>query len=1061
MNSSPDFDQSGYGFDLYPWISTDNQNIFVLSRKDATLWIFNPLKDEMNLVGTLPYDKFNGGTYDPETGDYYIFVPATDQKYTRLVKITSKKNTIAAAWRHAQNDLAGTNHYVNSSPVQTGNNLKEKFILSGTGGNVLTGDVTGDGFLEIVHVSGDQLNIFNYQGTLIQNVTLGSSDCTLSLIADVNDDGIDDIGIGTNKTGSLKTWFYDGSGTLLQTLSKTAGSDSYMRPAGLTGSGDFIISFTSGYSHDNQYRGFAVYDKTTGQEKWNYKVGPASWLSSIADFDNDGILEFTNIASTTHNGCTASGVDGTGTTTTDGDIWLIVVDENGNELFSKKYPSPSDGSAKHHFVDLNKDGQMQILGFESHGSSYYHGTSQVHLYDQAGTIVNTFNGQEDSSWSYAVADMTGNGMDEVVAVSSVGDSHMLYVLDTGLTELDSLAVDGRVQLVSDINGDGNNEIVLLSTSGTITVLDNNLTVLNTYELGTYGRVIASDLDNNGKLELIGLTDGIHVLENSDTGAGPDQYMVVFKDHDGTILKTETVNHGNEATSPSDPVREGFVFTGWDTAFDNVSYDLVVTAQYDPVTYTVSYVAGENGIITGQATQTVNHGENTTEVTAVPNTGYHFVEWTDGITANPRTDENITDHLTVTAEFIINQYNVIFQDHDGTALKIAKVDHENDAEAPDDPVRPGYVFIGWNVVFDNVTRDLTVTAQYSRLTYTVTYLVGDNGSIVGPTPQTIPHGDSSEVVTAEPDTGYHFVQWSDGSEANPRIDHNITGPVDVTAEFAINQYTVTIDSTEGGSTDQDGTHSIDHGGSITINPTPGEGYHFTGWSGDAAGTASPLTVADIIDDRSITANFELNQYTVTFVDHNGTELKVETVVHGSGAKAPADPEQEGHTFTGWDMSYDIITDDLTVTALYDILTYQATYTAGDNGTITGPTPQTVKHGEDSVEVTAEPDTGYHFVQWSDGSKANPRIDESVTSNISISAVFVYVKGDVNIDGMVDMKDAILLIQYATGQTDLTSEQKKRGNISGHEDDNQVGLMDAERIFNIMIQNGSFESHETPR
>jgi hypothetical protein len=82
-----------------------------------------------------------------------------------------------------------------------------------------------------------------------------------------------------------------------------------------------------------------------------------------------------------------------------------------------------------------------------------------------------------------------------------------------------------------------------------------------------------------------------------------------------------------------------------------------------------------------------------------------------------------------------------------------------------------------------------------------------------------------------------------------------------------------------------------------------------------------------------------------------------------------------------------------------LTYQVTYTTRDNGTITGPTPHTIPHGDSSEAVTAEPDTGYYFVQWSDGSEANPRIDENVISEISVTAVFDYIKGDVNCDGKV--------------------------------------------------------------
>ena len=60
----------------------------------------------------------------------------------------------------------------------------------------------------------------------------------------------------------------------------------------------------------------------------------------------------------------------------------------------------------------------------------------------------------------------------------------------------------------------------------------------------------------------------------------DSHTVTFVDWDGTILKTETVEHGHAATAPSDPTREGYTFTGWDVDFSNVTSDLTVTAQYE-------------------------------------------------------------------------------------------------------------------------------------------------------------------------------------------------------------------------------------------------------------------------------------------------------------------------------------------------------------------------------------------------------------------------------------------------------------------------------------------------
>ena len=71
----------------------------------------------------------------------------------------------------------------------------------------------------------------------------------------------------------------------------------------------------------------------------------------------------------------------------------------------------------------------------------------------------------------------------------------------------------------------------------------------------------------------------------------------------------------------------------------------------PVTHTLLYTAGLNGMISGTAAQTIADGANGTPVTAVPNPGYRFTQWSDASTANPRTDTNVTANLSVTASFV--------------------------------------------------------------------------------------------------------------------------------------------------------------------------------------------------------------------------------------------------------------------------------------------------------------------------------------------------------------------------------------------------------------------------
>jgi autotransporter-associated beta strand protein len=75
----------------------------------------------------------------------------------------------------------------------------------------------------------------------------------------------------------------------------------------------------------------------------------------------------------------------------------------------------------------------------------------------------------------------------------------------------------------------------------------------------------------------------------------------------------------------------------------------VRLRFTP-SFTLTYLAGANGAVTGATPQTVFFGGSGTPVGAVPASGYYFLSWSDTGTANPRTDSNVTANLTVTANF---------------------------------------------------------------------------------------------------------------------------------------------------------------------------------------------------------------------------------------------------------------------------------------------------------------------------------------------------------------------------------------------------------------------------
>ena len=370
-------------------------------------------------------------------------------------------------------------------------------------------------------------------------------------------------------------------------------------------------------------------------------------------------------------------------------------------------------------------------------------------------------------------------------------------------------------------------------------------------------------------------------------AQPEMHTVTFKDWDGTVLKTQEVQHGGDAEAPADPTRVGYTFTGWDKAFTNIMADLVVTAQYEINTYTVTFKDWDGTVL---KTQEVQHGGDAEAPADPTRVGYTFTGWDKAFT-------NIMADLVVTAQYEINTYTVTFKDWDGTVLKTQEVQHGGDAEAPADPTRVGYTFTGWDKAFTNIMADLVVTAQYEINTYTVTFKDWD-GTVLKT--QEVQHGGDAEAPADPTRVGYTFTGWD-------KAFTNIMADLVVTAQYEINTYTVTFKDWDGTELK---TQEVQYGGDAEAPADPTRtGYTFTGW--DKAFT-------NIMADLVVTAQYEINTYTVTFKDWDGTELKTQEVQYGGDAEAPADPTRVGYTFTGWDKAFTNITADLVVTAQYEML-----------------------------------------------------------------------------------------------------------------------------------------------
>lgn len=105
--------------------------------------------------------------------------------------------------------------------------------------------------------------------------------------------------------------------------------------------------------------------------------------------------------------------------------------------------------------------------------------------------------------------------------------------------------------------------------------------------------------------------------------GVTSHTVSFIDHDGKVLKKETVGHGTSATPPVDPVAEGLIFLRWVGDYQNVTEDRVIKALYEASEYTIVYKDHDGTILYEEH---LTHGQAKKPPVPKKRPGFDFVGW---------------------------------------------------------------------------------------------------------------------------------------------------------------------------------------------------------------------------------------------------------------------------------------------------------------------------------------------------------------------------------------------------------------------------------------------------
>ncbi len=255
---------------------------------------------------------------------------------------------------------------------------------------------------------------------------------------------------------------------------------------------------------------------------------------------------------------------------------------------------------------------------------------------------------------------------------------------------------------------------------------------------------------------------------------------------------------------------------------------------------------------------------------------------------------------------------------------------------------------WSYELTDVQDPTTIDVQWKR-TFTVTFEDGDNGTVEGGDQTDVPEGDYPEGGAAvTPDKGWEFtgtytyvITKPDGTTETGETDDPTTIPVTGDIVFTPKyDPIVTASSGPGGKISDPGDTTVEKGGSKTYTFTPEPGYEPDVVTVNGK-TVTPVDngdgtwsyTFDKVDEPSeINVTWKKKKIPVKFIDSiTGKTIDLQEVNYGDPAKAPAAPSHPGYVFKGWDITFDNITKETIVRAIYEPL--KGTAKTGDDTDLT--------------------------------------------------------------------------------------------------------------------------------
>ncbi|MBQ8959229.1 MAG: T9SS type A sorting domain-containing protein [Bacteroidales bacterium] len=344
-----------------------------------------------------------------------------------------------------------------------------------------------------------------------------------------------------------------------------------------------------------------------------------------------------------------------------------------------------------------------------------------------------------------------------------------------------------------------------------------------------------------------------------------------------IMGSATINNGTANITFTAPGTTG---TATLTVFGYNKITYIATIQItsggtQSYTINVSANPANGGTVTGGGTY--QEGQSCT-VSATPNAGYTFVNWTENgtvVSSNANYSFTVNGNRNLVAHFN-QQYTITVSANptNGGTVIGGGTYQQGWSVTVSAIANAGYTFTNWtengNVVSTNtsfsfvVNSNRTLVANFQLQSYTISATADPtNGGTIAGT-GTYNYGQNC-TLTATPTSGFQFENWTLMGmpvSSDPSYTFTVTQNAAFIAHFQAMSFTVeaTANPTEGGTITGSGTYNYEE--TCTVNAAANEGYNFINWTENGFQVSTnPNYTFNVTANRNLAANFELQSFEV--------------------------------------------------------------------------------------------------------------------------------------------------------------------------------------------------------